>query len=116
MLSNVMLPQRLAWGEGLWHESYSHCLSVRTCFVRGIPKVSKASLLEVSCFILETLTLSGGGVLHTQGCTKISSLAWLLKAHSSHKHFSTAKEVAKLTRNKADFTQQNQHVLILLGS
>lgn len=72
----------------------------------GNPNVSKGSSLEVTCSILETLILCEGGPLCTWTRTDIVGLLWPLKAHGFHEHFSHAKKVSKLTRNKAAFRQE----------
>lgn len=74
---------------------------------RRKPDVSKGSSVEVTCFILETLTLSKGGMCSTWTRIDTVGLLWLLKTHGFHEHFSTAKKVSKLTRNKAALRQKS---------
>lgn len=81
----------------------------------GKPKALLCSL-EVTCFILETLMLSEGGMLCIWTCTDTVGLLWPLKAHTFHEHFSNAKKVSKLTRNKTAFRQEKWHVLTFPGS
>lgn len=103
----------LRWGPQQWPQTVHEDVHGRG----GSSKVSKGFSLEVTCFILETLTLSEGGTLCTWTRTDTTAgLLWPLKAHSFRERFSTAKKVSKLTRNKAAFRQEKWHVLTLLGS
>lgn len=101
----------LMWGPRQWPRTVH-----KDVMAGGKPKVSKGSSPEVTYFILETLMLSEEGILCTWTCTDTVGLLWPLKAHSFHEHFSNAKKVSKLTRNKAAFRQEKWHVLTLLGS